>query len=216
MSHSRKNLQFPGIEYNDLRSYDRGPQMNPMSPVFIHSPHLALFLSLSLVYTSLSIYISFCFGKLLSRTQITLPPLLFLCTWKQFIHSSLVISCQHCWSFPQQALSIFPYLCQWNLLLKTLWCFSFRVVFSFSHYPHSLLSAPMVMCTQKSPWISWFCPLSCLRTMTADILSPAVTVRGLKSHKLSSKVINGTGNLFVSLSYTVPITEQRNCLPVSP
>lgn len=55
-------------------------------------------------------------------------------------------------------------------------------------------------------------PFSRLKTITADIPSSCGYHAENRSHKLSSKVMK----TFVGQGYTVPITEQFNCLPFSP
>lgn len=70
----------------------------------------------------------------------------------------------------------------------------------------------MVMLSAKSPWIPRHFPFSRLKTITADIPSPCGYHAENRSYKMSSKVTK----TFVCQGYTVPITEQFNCLPVSP
>lgn len=168
-----------------------------MSQVLTHCPHLAPLP----IYTflSFSVYISLCSGKLLWSTQITLPPLLLLYTWKQLINSSLVISCQCYWSFPSSLFS----LLQWNQ--------------SASNFPisHSPLSLGARWCSVQNGSF-WHTPFSCLKTITDDIPSPCSYHAESRSHKLGLKVIKRTRRLLSAWVIALTITQQFNCQSVSP
>lgn len=110
------------------------PSAHTLSP-FSHcsDPYLHLFFSLP-------VYISFCSGKLLSRTQITLHPLRFRSSHED--NSSSPISFQCHWSFPSASSVTLPL----PPPIKS-------ERFQFSICPSQFFLLPWWCSEQKSPWI---------------------------------------------------------------
>ena len=167
--------------------------MNRVSQVLTHCLHFAL--PLISIPSSLSLSV-FCCGKLLSRSQITLSPLLL-----PMKTTHLLLYCD-IFSVLLKLSSKSSVTRQWN----------FR--FSISRSPFSLL--PGWCWVQNHPESFWHTPFSCLKTKMGNIPSRCCHYAESGSHKLRSKVIDRTRRLLSAWVITVPITEPFHCLPVSP